>query len=169
MTRKRIFYPLILLVVFAVIAAACGDDDEPTPTTAATTAAPTTGAATTAAPTTGGPSDTTAAPTTPAPTTTTPEVDPGDVVVAPDRVQDAETVVIAWTGFYNSLDPPDSLVTFNREAGVGLYDRLLTYELVELPQGRHEHRPVRPFGRRPLQELELSIEHDVGREEPKIA
>ena len=132
--KRRLFYPLILLVVFAIVAAACGDDDDAeTTTTAAPTTAATT-AATTAPPTTDG-GGTTAAPTTPAPTTTEPVVDPGDVVTAPDRVQDDETVVVAWTGFYNSLDPPDSLVVFNREASAALYDRLLTYELVERSDG----------------------------------
>ena len=54
---------------------------------------------------------------------------------APARVSDDGTVVIAWTGYYNSLDPPDSLVTFNREASVGLYDRLLTYDLTARADG----------------------------------
>ncbi|MDE0170802.1 MAG: ABC transporter substrate-binding protein [bacterium] len=146
MTRRRFHYPFVLLLAFAIVAAACGDGDEPAATTAApaTTAAATTAAATatTAEVTTAEPTDDTEAPATTAaattttpPTTQPPQIDEGDVMRAPDRVQDAETVVIAWTGFYNSLDPPDSLVNFNREAGVGLYDRLLTYSLTERDDG----------------------------------
>ena len=44
-------------------------------------------------------------------------------------------MVIAWTGFYNSLDPPDSLVNFNREASAAMYDRLLTYAFTERTDG----------------------------------
>ena len=64
-----------------------------------------------------------------------PVIDPGEVAVAPNRVQDNETVVVAWPGFYNSLDPPDSLVTHNREMSAALYDRLLTYRLVQDADG----------------------------------
>ena len=149
MTRKRFYYPFILLVAFAIAAAACGSDDEPATTAAPTTAAPTTAAPTTAAPTTTAPATTaesteteattattavTAETTTP-PTTQPPTVEEGEVDKAPDRVQDDETVVIAWTGYFNSLDPPDSLVPFNREASAAMYDRLLTYSLTERGDG----------------------------------
>jgi peptide/nickel transport system substrate-binding protein len=146
MTRTRLFYPLILLVAFAIVAAACGGDDEPAATTraAATTAPATTAAATTetdATPTTEAmvtdETSETTAPATEAATTTTeaPKVEEGDVMLAPDRVQDDDTVVIAWTGYFNSLDPPDSLVNFNREASAAMYDRLLTYDLTEREDG----------------------------------
>lgn len=146
MTRTRFFYPLVLLLAFAIAAAACGDD-EPAATTraAATTTPATTAPATTAeevtqtteAMVTEETSETTETPTTQAVTTTTeaPQVEEGDVMQAPDRVQDDETVVIAWTGYFNSLDPPDSLVNFNREASAAMYDRLLTYDLTERDDG----------------------------------
>ena len=142
MTRKKFYYPFILLVAFAIAATACGSDDEPATTAPPATAAPTTAAPTTTAPATmDEPVDTeapttTAAPTTAAPTTTEPPtVEAGEVETAPARVQDDETVVIAWTGYYNSLDPPDSLVPFNREASAAMYDRLLTYSLTERGDG----------------------------------
>lgn len=142
MTRKRLYYPFILMVVLAIVGAACGDDEPATTAPPATTAAPatTTAPATTAADTTAETGDTETpttaeATTTTPPTTQPPQIEEGDVMQAPDRVQDAETVVIAWTGYPNSLDPPDSLVNFNREAGVGLYDRLLTYSLTEREDG----------------------------------
>ena len=123
MMRKR-YFPFVLLLVFALVAAACSDDDAPAPTSAPTDAPP--GA-------TQAPTAPTPAP--PAPTTTTPIVETGDVAEAPARVQDDETVVIAWTGYFNSLDPPDSLVIFNREASAAMYDRLLTYALTERADG----------------------------------
>ncbi len=147
MTLTRFFYPLAVLLAFAVAAVACGDDEPATTTRAAdTTAAPVTQAATTEAEVTttteammgdDETSETTETPTTQAATTTTeaPSVDEGDVMQAPDRVQDDETVVIAWTGYFNSLDPPDSLVNFNREASAAMYDRLLTYDLTEREDG----------------------------------
>ena len=145
MTRTRFFYPLVLLVALAIAAVACGDDEPAATTTAAaTTAPPATQAATTEAEVTTTEammdeetSETTETPTTQAATTTTeaPRVEEGDVMQAPDRVQDAETVVIAWTGYFNSLDPPDSLVNFNREASAAMYDRLLTYDLTERDDG----------------------------------
>lgn len=110
----------------------------PAPTTTTTAETPTT----TSTPTTTAPPapDTTAATTTPTtqPSTTTTEalkVEQGDVPKAPDRVQDDETVVIAWTGYFNSLDPPDSFVNFNREASAAMYDRLLTYDLTRRDDG----------------------------------
>ena len=146
MTRTRFFYSLVLLVAFAIAAAACGDDEPAATTTAAaTTAPPATQAATTEAEVTTTTEammaeetpETTETPTTQAVTTTTeaPSVEEGDVMQAPDRVQDDETVVIAWTGYFNSLDPPDSLVNFNREASAAMYDRLLTYDLTEREDG----------------------------------
>lgn len=54
---------------------------------------------------------------------------------APPRQAGDDTVVIAWTGDLNSLDPPDSLVEWNREVSLALYDTLLTYKLDEQPDG----------------------------------
>ena len=131
MMRKR-YFPFVLLLVFALVAAACSDDDAPAPTSAPTPAPTDAPPGATQAPT--APTD--APPgATQAPTTTTPIVETGDVAEAPARVQDDETVVIAWTGYFNSLDPPDSLVIFNREASAAMYDRLLTYVLTERADG----------------------------------
>ncbi|MDE0376336.1 MAG: ABC transporter substrate-binding protein [bacterium] len=152
MTRTRFFYPLVLLLAFSIAAVACGDDEPAATTQATATTAPATTAPatttdevteTTEATTTGATetteevSETTETPTTQAVTTTTvaPGVEEGDVMQAPDRVQDEETVVIAWTGYFNSLDPPDALVNFNREASAAMYDRLLTYDLTERDDG----------------------------------
>lgn len=55
---------------------------------------------------------------------------------APDRQADDDTVIVAWAGDLNSFDPPDSLVEFNREASLALYDTLLSYELTEQDDGR---------------------------------
>ena len=127
MMRKR-YFPFVLLLVFALVAAACSDDDAPAPTSAPTPAPTDAPPGATQAPTAPTPAP-------PAPTTTTPIVETGDVAEAPARVQDDETVVIAWTGYFNSLDPPDSLVIFNREASAAMYDRLLTYALTERADG----------------------------------
>ena len=127
MMRKR-YFPFVLLLVFALVAAACSDDDAPAPTSAPTSAPTDAPPGATQAPTAPTPAP-------PAPTTTTPIVETGDVAEAPARVQDDETVVIAWTGYFNSLDPPDSLVIFNREASAAMYDRLLTYALTERADG----------------------------------
>jgi peptide/nickel transport system substrate-binding protein len=76
---------------------------------------------------------------TPGDTGTTPSPPDGEEGRAqvPARQAGDDTVVIAWTGDLNSLDPPDSLVEWNRETSLALYDTLLRYKLEEEPDGSY--------------------------------
>ena len=55
--------------------------------------------------------------------------EPADAGKAKDQV------VIAWTGDLNSMDPPFSLVEWNRELSVNVYEPLVQYKLVPQPDG----------------------------------
>ncbi|MFC0534095.1 ABC transporter substrate-binding protein [Phytohabitans kaempferiae] len=57
------------------------------------------------------------------------ERDPADVGQVKDQL------VVAWTGDLNSMDPPFSLVEWNRELAVNVYEPLVRYKLVPQPDG----------------------------------
>ena len=49
--------------------------------------------------------------------------------------QDTSQVVVAWTGDLNSMDPPFSLVEWNREAALNTYETLVNYATEEDADG----------------------------------
>ncbi len=122
MLLKRHWNIVILVLTLALVAAACGPaEEEVTGTTASDGVTTPTEAEDDGDATTAPPEET---------------LDDGDEVsAAPPRQAGDDTVVVAWSGDLNSLDPPDSLVVFNREASLALYDTLLRYDFEERDDG----------------------------------
>jgi peptide/nickel transport system substrate-binding protein len=124
---------LSALAVLAFVATACGDDDDSASTDDVGSESTTASSGSSEAPSSEAPSS--EAPSSEAPSSEAPSSEAPSGAEAPGRAADADTVVIGWTGDYNSLDPPDSLVEWNREATIALYDQLLYYDLTEQPDG----------------------------------
>jgi peptide/nickel transport system substrate-binding protein len=51
------------------------------------------------------------------------------------RHADDTTLVVGWSGDLNSMDPPDSLVEWNREVVLNTYETLLQYKFDKKPDG----------------------------------
>src|SRR6516162_5232436 len=51
------------------------------------------------------------------------------------RHADDATLVVAWSGDLNSMDPPDSLVEWNREVVLNTYETLLQYKFDKKTDG----------------------------------
>jgi peptide/nickel transport system substrate-binding protein len=57
------------------------------------------------------------------------------VAAGPARQAAADTLVVAWTGDLNSMDPPFSLVEWNRELTLNVYEMLVNYKFKERADG----------------------------------
>lgn len=53
----------------------------------------------------------------------------------PSRQAPANTLVVAWSGDLNSMDPPDSLVEWNREVVLNTYETVVQYKFAKKPAG----------------------------------